>query len=57
MVYYYAWKNNEKRRMMYRRLCKVMVRGALNSCLVQFLDNGEREVVSRNSLRRFVHIK
>ncbi len=52
MIYYYAWKNNEKRATMYRRLCKVVVRGALNSCLVQFLDNEEREVVSRNALRR-----
>jgi len=53
VVYYYVWKNNAKRVVMYRRLCKVMVRGAMNSCLVQFLDNEEREVVSRNALRRY----
>jgi hypothetical protein len=47
----YAWGNNEKRRAMKGRECVVLARGALNSCLVQFCDNGQREVVSQRALR------
>lgn len=32
-------------------LCRVMVRGKMNSCAVEFLD-GFRAVTSRNALRR-----
>lgn len=28
-----------------------LVRGGMNSALVEFVDNGQREVVSRNALR------
>lgn len=49
--YYYAWKNNDKRISLYGRACKVVCRGKLNSCLVEF-ENGQREVVSRNALRK-----
>ena len=49
--YYYAWKNNEKRATMYKRACRVLVRGAMNSCLIEF-ENGERCCVSRNAIRR-----
>jgi len=48
---YYAWRNNEKRLTMYRRKCRVVVRGKMNSCLVEFED-GQREVVSRNAIRK-----
>ena len=53
MIYdcYYAWRNNEKRLTMYRRKCRVVVRGKMNSCLVEFED-GQREVVSRNAIRK-----
>ncbi len=51
--YYYAWKNNEKRATMYRRPCRVLVRGKMNSCLIEFID-GQREVVSRNAIRKAV---
>ena len=33
------------------KLCKVIVRGAMNSALVEFLD-GFRAVTSRNALKR-----
>jgi hypothetical protein len=49
--YIYRWKNNTKRATMYKRVCRVIARGKLNSCLIEFL-NGQREVVSRNSIRK-----
>lgn len=51
LTHFYAWKNNEKRVTMYRRECRVLVRGAMNSILIEFA-NGQRECVSRNSARR-----
>jgi len=51
-LYRYCWGNNEKRLTMKGRTCKVLARGKLNSCLIEFTDNRQREVVSRNSLRR-----
>lgn len=51
-VYTYHFANNEKRLTMKGRACIVLARGTLNSALIEFLDNGEREVVSRNALRR-----
>jgi hypothetical protein len=50
--YIYAWRNNSKRETMYGRLCRVVERSAKNSALIEFADNGQREVVSRNSLRK-----
>jgi hypothetical protein len=50
--YFYAWGNNEKRATLKGRACRVVVRGrAMNSCMVEF-ENGQREVISRNALRR-----
>lgn len=49
--YVYRWQNNEKRKALKGRFCKVLVRGRANSALVQF-ENGQREVVSRNALGR-----
>ncbi len=49
--YYYAWKNNSKRATLYQRSCRIVARGALNSVLIEF-ENGQREVVSRNAVRR-----
>lgn len=51
-LYRYAWKNNEKRATMHNRVCFVVARGKMNSALIEFIDNGQREVVSRNALRR-----
>jgi len=52
MIYYYAWKNNEKRATLYKRLFKVIVRGTMNSALIEFIDNGQREIISRNAIRK-----
>jgi len=49
--YIYRWGNNPKRLTMKNRICIVLVRGKMNSCLVEF-ENGQREVISRNALRR-----
>ena len=51
-IYRYPWKNNEKRAAMYGRLFRVVTRGSMNSVLIEFIDNGQREVTSRNALRK-----
>ncbi len=51
MTHIFAWKNNAKRLLLYRRRCRVIGRLALNSAIVEFED-GQRECVSRNALRR-----
>lgn len=51
-IYRYIWGNNEKRATLRGRTCRVVCRGAMNSALVEFTDNGQREVISRNALRR-----
>jgi hypothetical protein len=48
-LYVYRWA---KYRPWKGRVCRVLARGALNSALVRFEDNGERAIVSRNALRR-----
>lgn len=52
MRYIYRWKNNPKRARLFGRQCVVLARGKLNSCAVMFLDNGQREIVSRNALKK-----
>lgn len=51
MKYYYTWKNNPKRVTLYKRLFRIITRGAMNSALVEF-ENGQREVISRNAIRK-----
>jgi hypothetical protein len=51
MKYIYSWKNNPKRLTLFNRECRVIARGSMNSALVEF-KGGQREVISRNSLRR-----
>jgi len=51
-MYYFAWGNNSKRKMMKGRFCKVLARGKKNSIMIEFVDNGQREIVSRNSIRK-----
>ena len=53
--YIYTWGNNLKRISLKGHKCKVLARGALNSCLVEF-ENGQKEVVSRNALRKDLSI-
>ena len=52
MLYVFAWKNNPKRAAMRGRPCRVLARGSLNSCLIEFIDTGQREIISRNALRK-----
>ena len=51
--YVYRWGNNSKRLSLKNRLCIVLHRGIMNSALIMFSDNGQKEVVSRNSLRKY----
>ena len=51
-LYRFCWANNPKRAIMQGRTCRVMHRGAMNSAMIEFIDNGQREIVSRNALRR-----
>jgi hypothetical protein len=51
VTHYYAWRNNAKRLTLYRRPCRIIARGAMNSAVIEFAD-GQRECVSRNALRR-----
>lgn len=47
--YVYRWKRY--RPELYGRACRVLKRGKMNSCSAEF-ENGEKCIVSRNSLRR-----
>lgn len=61
-LYRYAWRNDDqrcsppewkpKRPTMHGRKFRVIAHGALNSALVEFTDDGQREVISRNAKRR-----
>ena len=51
--YRYIWGNNEKRAKMKGRICRVLARGKMNTCVIQFMDSNETESVSRNSLRKY----
>jgi len=42
----YRWGNNEKRATMKGRECKIIARGKMGSIQIEFLDNGQREIVS-----------
>lgn len=53
-LYYFAWGNNTKRETLKGRACRVLYRGKMNSCLIEFV-NGQRECVSRNALRRITN--
>ena len=47
----YSWGNNAKRATLKGRRCVIEAAGALGSVQVRFLDNGQREIVSRRALR------
>ena len=49
--YIFGWKNNSKRQSLYGKRCRVLVRGGMNSALVEF-ENGSREIISRNALKK-----
>lgn len=47
----YSWKNNEKRKTLYGRKCRIIKYLSKNSYIIEFL-NGQREVVSRYSVKK-----
>jgi len=49
--YFYAWKGDEKRATLSRRRFRIVKRMRMNSALVEF-ENGDREVISRNAIRK-----
>ena len=57
-LYYYAWGNDRdavgrfRKKRFKGRQCRVIVKGNMNSCLVEFVDNGEQLNCSRNALRK-----
>jgi hypothetical protein len=51
VLYVFVWGNNEKRAELKGRRCRILAAGRLNSVLVEFVDGGGREVVSRRALR------
>ena len=51
MDYIYTWGNNERRKALKGKRCKVIARLAMNSVIVEFED-GHRECISRNALRK-----
>lgn len=51
-LYRYCWGNNEKRKTLKGRICEVMARGKMNSICIRFIDNGQKEIVSRYSVRK-----
>ena len=53
-LYVFCWANNPKRATLKGRVCKVLYRGKMNSALIEFIDNNQREIVSRNSLRKTI---
>jgi len=56
-LYTYVWGNTKNevgrnRLKLKGRTCRLLGRMKMNSCVIEFVDNGQREVVSRNSLRK-----
>jgi hypothetical protein len=50
--YVFAWKNGEKWATLYGRRFRVIARGkSMNTVMVEFQD-GQREVISRQAMRR-----
>ena len=52
----YVWRVKTRLPVRYRTLCKVIARGKMNSCLVEFED-GYRVVTSRNYLVKLETLK
>jgi hypothetical protein len=51
-VYVYAWGNNPRRSELKGRRCVIEASGTMGTCLVRFLDTGDRVTTSRRALRR-----
>src|ERR1044072_5573063 len=50
LTHEYRWGNNEKRTTLKGRFCRILLRGAMRSVMVEF-ENGQREIVSHRALR------
>lgn len=50
----YIWRVASRLPERKGSLCKVLARGKMNSCLVQFVVDGYKVVTSRNYLRKAV---
>lgn len=48
----YRWHWRKRLPERHGQLFRVLARGKLNSCLIEFLNDGTRYVTSRNALRR-----
>lgn len=62
-VYLFRWKspvdrygNRTKWPEMYGRHCRMLVHGGMNNRLVEFLDDGQREIVNGNAIRKIKSI-
>lgn len=58
-LYFYRYGNNAdpvgRFRLQFKgRVCRVLFRGKMNSCLIKFTDNNEQLCCSRNALRKAV---
>jgi hypothetical protein len=54
--YKYTWGNNAKREQLKGKLCRILARGKKDSVLIE-LEDGQKEIVSRRSLRRINEIR
>lgn len=54
MAYPYYWRVRTRYPERFGQRCAVLVRGKMNSCLVQFED-GHKTVTSRNYVRKCKH--
>ena len=54
--YTYVWGNNPVRAKLKGRKCRVLVRGKMNSCLVEF-ENGKKVTISSRALRRIKEVE
>lgn len=51
-IYEWRWRKFPVDGDRYKKLCRVLARGRMNSCLVQFLEDGKKYIVSRNGLAK-----
>lgn len=49
--YVYGWGNNERRRQLQGRRCRIVARGSMRTVLVQF-DDGDKVTTSIRALKR-----
>jgi hypothetical protein len=50
-LYEYRWGNNIIRAKLKGKKCRILARGKMNTCMIEFED-GERHTISLNALRK-----